>query len=494
MSQPSIAESYHAQTKYTPEGIRQAGRRLDFSKQPSPFKTFAAGTAIDLTCALPTGDQMKDDREVAHWRASLSPADRALAEIGQLLYLTNGVTGMVPQPGEPFLMRAAPSAGGLYPTEVYLVAHGHQALADGIYHYQVRDHSLVRFWDQDVWAALKAAAFDHPGFEQADLALVLTGVFERSAWRYEDRAYRRVLLDTGHVLGNAELVAPLMGRRLAPVGGFRDEAVNELLFLERGEEEALAIALLLPEGVPAAGPAALPGPRSPGREAPVGQRLALVHEAGKIASALPLPEPLPVGEKYLLAPGEAISGPAIDWEGALGPTIMRRRSTRAYTGEAITREQLGGLLDFTYHPAPAAFAPELLQTFLAVHAVDGLEAGCYHYAPARRELRQIRFTALREEVQYLALGQELAGQASVVVFHTADLPAAVARYGDRSYRYLHLDAGLLGQRLNLGAMRLGLGASGIGGFFDDQVNDMLGIPEKEAVLYLTTIGMPAEFG
>ncbi|NJO94245.1 MAG: SagB/ThcOx family dehydrogenase, partial [Hydrococcus sp. RM1_1_31] len=54
------------------------------------------------------------------------------------------------------------------------------------------------------------------------------------------------------------------------------------------------------------------------------------------------------------------------------------------------------------------------------------------------------------------------------------------------YRYLHMDAGHLGQRLNLAAIYLNLGASGIGGFFDDQVNEVLGIPEDEAVIYITT--------
>jgi SagB-type dehydrogenase family enzyme len=74
------------------------------------------------------------------------------------------------------------------------------------------------------------------------------------------------------------------------------------------------------------------------------------------------------------------------------------------------------------------------------------------------------------------------------VFHTADLSAAVAAYGDRVYRYLHMDAGHLGQRLNLAATRLGLGVSGIGGFYDDQVNEVLGIPPDEAVIYITTLG------
>ncbi|PLZ48326.1 nitroreductase family protein, partial [Fischerella thermalis] len=71
-----------------------------------------------------------------------------------------------------------------------------------------------------------------------------------------------------------------------------------------------------------------------------------------------------------------------------------------------------------------------------------------------------------------------------------DLKAAIAQYGDRVYRYLHMDAGHLGQRLNLAAIRLGLGVSGIGGFFDDLVNDVLGIPAEEAVLYVTTLGRP----
>ena len=78
-----------------------------------------------------------------------------------------------------------------------------------------------------------------------------------------------------------------------------------------------------------------------------------------------------------------------------------------------------------------------------------------------------------------------------MVFHTADLARAVRRQGERAYRYLHLDAGMLGQRLDLAALAEGLGASGIGGFFDDRVTDLLGIPAEQAVVYITTIGVPA---
>ncbi|PMB43620.1 SagB-type dehydrogenase domain-containing protein, partial [Fischerella thermalis CCMEE 5319] len=178
----------------------------------------------------------------------------------------------------------------------------------------------------------------------------------------------------------------------------------------------------------------------------------------------------------------------------------KRRSTRAYTGEDLTFDELKALLDFTYQPqnyidqgfdiSPDYFDLNLIETFIAVSGVNGLESGCYYYAPKAQELRQIRFKNFRRELHFLCLGQDLGRDAAVVLFHTADLKAAIAQYGDRVYRYLHMDAGHLGQRLNLAAIRLGLGVSGIGGFFDDLVNDVLGIPAEEAVLYVTTLGRP----
>ena len=131
---------------------------------------------------------------------------------------------------------------------------------------------------------------------------------------------------------------------------------------------------------------------------------------------------------------------------------------------------------------------ENIETFVAVTGVEDLEEGCYYYAPKTQELRQIRFKNFRDELHYLCLGQELGRDAGAVVFHTADLQKAVEKYGDRAYRYLHMDAGHLGQRLNLAAIALGLGVSGIAGFFDDLVNEVLGIPNDEAVLYTTTLG------
>ena len=93
----------------------------------------------------------------------------------------------------------------------------------------------------------------------------------------------------------------------------------------------------------------------------------------------------------------------------------------------------------------------------------------------------VRQALAAPRLRLLQLTQEIAIESSC-------LPGDI--HGDRAYRYLHMDAGHLGQRLNLAAIYLDLGVSGIGGFFDNQVNEVLGIPADEAVIYITTLGRP----
>ena len=341
--------------------------------------------------------------------------------------------------------------------------------------------------------------------------MVTTAVFYRSAWRYEDRAYRRIFLDTGHLLGNIELSACINGYKSYSLGGFNDEALNSLLYLDPLEEGAIAVVPLLnlaQNSLPdIARETALASKTT--TEYPKiadGDLLAYLHQATKIETKQ-LPKRVSLTEDKYNFPFCTKVATAIDtsieWGEQLAElenTILKRRSTRNYSGSDITLDQLKALLHFTYQAEdyldqgldanPDYFTLDLIQTFIAVSGVSGLDTGCYYYAPQAQELRQIRFKNFRRELHYLCLGQNLGKDAAAIVFHTADLEGAITQHGDRAYRYLHLDAGHLGQRLNLAAIRLKLGVSGIAGFFDDRVNEVLGIPPQEAVLYLTTIGCP----
>jgi SagB-type dehydrogenase family enzyme len=502
----SFSQHYHQRTKYDPDTIASKSQGLDWSQQPSSYKEYKIGTTYDLKPYLQSTKQDAD----SHWWQRLS----------LFLLCSYGLTARIQTMGEPMYLRAAPSAGGLYPAEIYLVSRGNRLLPAGLYNYQVKDHTLIHFWASDVWQSIQLACFMHPALVVGDLAMITTAVFQRSAWRYQDRAYRRIFLDTGHLLGNIELAGAMNGFRPYPIGGFVDRAINELLYLNTELEGAIAVIPCIdldshPDALIPPFPAALPSKIN--LEYPNlvdGELLSYCHQMTEMVEFKQLPAnpedviPVQLDDKYNFPFCLKISTATepIDWRdnlplSGLEDAILTRRSTRAYTGAGITLEELNLLLDFTYHPQhyteqhldphPDYFDLSLIETFVAVSGVAGLEEGCYYYAPRAQELRQIRFKNFRQELHYLCLGQDLGRDAGAVIFHTADLQAAIQKYGDRVYRYLHLDAGHLGQRLNLAAIRLNLGVSGIAGFFDDRVNEVLGIPESEAVLYITTLVRPA---
>src|SRR5581483_3905421 len=200
--------------------------------------------------------------------------------------------------------------------------------------------------------------------------------------------------------------------------------------------------------------------------------------------------------QYALSDAIALPSVPIDWGEGVGQTILLRRSTRAFTGEAFLKEELTSVLDYAYLPLSSTplpfFDPSLIETYVVVQKVLGVAEGTYYYAPLKRELRLLHAGNFKEQTWRFCLGQELARDAAALVIHTAHLKKGLEKYGDRAYRYLHLDAGHLGERMNLAAIRLGLGVSGIGGFYDDEVNALLGLSLDKIVVYITTLGRQKE--
>ncbi|MEM6503324.1 MAG: SagB/ThcOx family dehydrogenase [Cyanobacteria bacterium P01_C01_bin.89] len=563
----SFAHLYHQRTKYDPETLANQGRSLNWDRQPSSYKHYPGGLTYDLRpylappkrAGLSATDSASAELSAAALEKSAnqeflarqffesihqpsSPGEQSVESrqfwlrLSRLLRGMYGMTARVPRYN--LVLRSAPSAGGLYPTEVYVLSRGTLDLPAGIYNYQARSHGLVRCDEEpgfaaNGWTQLREACFWHPALDDTQLAIATTAIFFRSVWRYEDRGYRRICLDTGHVLGNLELAAALTDFRPHCLGTFDDEAVDNLLGLDREAEGTLAIAALADlqnqdQYLPLT-PTALPMPvRSPdGKEEDIaaGELWRELHQrscwlAGSTHGAsqggtanngetygrsrLMTEAAQPGKDKYNFPFGDrhrVTASPLLWGKDLIGleHAILTRRSTRKYNGAPINMDQLFAILQFTYQPQryvdqgldsyPDYFALEAIETFVTITAVDGLEPGCYYYAPHAQELRQIRFKLFKEELHYLALYQDLARDAAAVVFQTANLGQAIERWGDRAYRYLHMDSGHLGQRLSLAAERMGLGASGIAGFFDDQVNTLLDIPFDEVVLYLTTLGI-----
>jgi SagB-type dehydrogenase family enzyme len=165
----------------------------------------------------------------------------SLAEIGQLLWAAQGVSD---ERGR----RTAPSAGALYPLEVYLVAAGVEGLESGVYHYSPAEHALDRMLAGDVRAALSQAALDQEALREAPATIALAAVYERTAGKYGERGPRYVHMEVGAAAENLSLQAEALSLGTVFIGAFHDERVQDVLQLP-DDQHPLA---LLPAGHPLA--------------------------------------------------------------------------------------------------------------------------------------------------------------------------------------------------------------------------------------------------
>lgn len=143
-------------------------------------------------------------------------ASVSLGELSQLLWAAQGITS-------PEGFRTTPSAGALYPLEVYAVN------ATGVFHYNPLNHSLEKIRSANVQENLAKAALNQDAVRQAPLKLVITGVYERTAVKYGDRAERYVTLEAGHAVQNVLLECTSMGLGAVPIGAFDDSKVREAI-------------------------------------------------------------------------------------------------------------------------------------------------------------------------------------------------------------------------------------------------------------------------
>ena len=189
-------------------------------------------------------------------------------------------------------------------------------------------------------------------------------------------------------------------------------------------------------------------------------------------------------------------GPPAD----LWQCVARRRSRRHYQERPLTRDELAGLLwatqgitgmagKFHYRAAPSAGALYPVETYLAVHRVEGLEPGVWHFRVPDFSLELLQECDCRQALVGAGLSQGFLGTAGVVFIWTGVLNRAMWKYRERAIRYLFLDAGHICQNLMLAATALNLGVCPVGAFFDEEVERLVQVDGREEVaLYLAAVG------
>ncbi len=207
--------------------------------------------------------------------------------------------------------------------------------------------------------------------------------------------------------------------------------------------------------------------------------------------------------------GEILQLPAVGVidkpEMKLWDAIEKRRSLRSYADKALTQAELSFLLwstqwvrDFrsnekvevAFRNVPSAGARHPFETWLLINKVDGIRPGLYYYHPIKHGLVLFKEGAeLAETVCHASLDQEMVKTSAVTFIWVAIPKRTTWRYSQRGYRYLYIDAGHVGQNLHLAAEAIDSGACMIGAYYDEGMNEILGLDGKDSfVIYMASLG------
>lgn len=207
------------------------------------------------------------------------------------------------------------------------------------------------------------------------------------------------------------------------------------------------------------------------------------------------------GEMVALPAVSVLPQPHISLHEAIG----ERRSTRRYSSQPFTAEELSYLLwascwardfhssennEFTRRNVPSAGSRHPLECHVLINNVAGIRPGLYYYHPLKHCLVRIEASeSIAADICAGCLGQDMVCSAAVTLILSAVPYRTVWRYTQRAYRYLYLDAGHVGQNIHLAAEALGAGACMIAAFQDEAMNDCLGLDGvEEFVIYIAAVG------
>ncbi len=227
-----IGFRFHQATKIMPWGV-PADQGWPRPPRPPAFKAYP-GPKVRLPPPRHQGLTVEQALQARRSARTYGSAPLSLDALGQLLFAAQGFTGQ----RQGYRLRAAPSAGALFPYEIYVVVHRVQVLAPGAYHYDPRDHSLTLVRSGHLARPLMRIGLQQEHLATAAAVFALSAVIDRVRAKYGERGWRYVYMEAGHISQNIYLQATSLGLRSVAVGAFIDDDMNALLGLD-GERETV---------------------------------------------------------------------------------------------------------------------------------------------------------------------------------------------------------------------------------------------------------------
>ncbi|MGM3306186.1 SagB/ThcOx family dehydrogenase [Anabaena sp. WFMT] len=351
-----------------------------------------------------------------------------------------------------YKLRVNPSAGALYPTEVYIQIRGVEGFIDAIYHLEVENNCLTLIYEL-IDDGLESYVI--PNKRINGFIFLVSCVYYRSSWKYQDRSMRYCFLDSGHHLGAIASSAYLHEKNIQLIFDFDKLSLNADLGFEN--KEFITSCVISGE------------------------------TQEKSVRRLRLPVPFVCGTDYFQA-NQFIEDAyqATSWQPShqqhlehpqfnfhrerFSENVWNRRSIRRFQKQSISQQTYWQILQDVQQPIPSENFEEI-EIYSVVHRVEGMTPGLYN---GRNLINSGDFS---ENTGYLCINQALAKDCAVTLFFVSDY---------LSYQTAMQLAGFIGQRVYLFSNYWGIDCSGIGAFYDDEAQEFLGT--NKDVLYVMAIG------
>ena len=422
--------------------------------------------------------------------------------------------------GDPYA-RGTASGGGLYPSEIYWSCGAGAPMTAGIYHYDNAHHALERLSTGDLTATIRAATFNHPAAQSTNQFLLISANFWKNAYKYNNFCYHVVTQDIGALLCSLWFLALGYGASWCPILWYQDEPLNDLLGLDVDDESVFTV-LPLPTSFGPVDTSSLPADvlHIPSTNDAIASTYGQVlgsevsslsvdtsslysFQRSKRTSTFPLnvqthrstlvwDEPRPNTQHIpciddLPGTGEKVTLPEVQSQrlrGDLLEIFQRRRSSfgTLVSPPVLSREDLATLLALgssTRHytcDVRSGDDKHFTRLMVFVNNVTGIARGAYAYDAHHHCLQTVQQGDMTLFLQqnYLLPNYSLADTGALIAI-VGDVDSMLTTYGNRGYRLLNAEAGLVVQGLYMIATSLQLACGAALGFNKIALNTALGL-------------------
>jgi SagB-type dehydrogenase family enzyme len=474
---------YHDRTKHRHERYAASLGYMDWATQPNPFRRYENTPLIQLTHSEHTPPY-----HLLFESNSLPVAPLCIESLSQLLRYSLGLAAWKSQGGSRWALRCNASSGNLQPTECYVIAPAVEGLSSKrtLSHYTPREHALELLHTYDDIS------------NDGSLMVALSSVIWREAWKYGERSWRYCQLDAGHAYGAIKTSASMLGWQCEIMSVETKEiaalcGLDQLERFNRSEYESPDMLIRIGTGL-------FPLPHTPNLLSHA-NTLSPSHHEWPILEII---DDATQGLYPLIAPLSSPRNVPPPSKSA-GEIILKRRSAQAMDGTSITQEQFRQLLD----ASKLCDETSDVHFIMFVHRVEGLVNGLYAFIrqldalkslqnameenflwePCNDGLYLLRKGDYRGISQRISCNQEIAKECAFSFGMLTSFASALEKHGAIGYKNLYHQCGAIGQMLYLEATSLGLSATGIGCFLDDEFHALLGLHDQQfQSLYHFTIG------